>query len=698
MKTSLRNTYDFQRESRKTPPALGCPVDVSEKSSFNKIKRRPLESSMHDVSFKGLSTIKVSDAVKKFGEEFGESAASNFKEKIIKASSIKNSGISIQNDQATFVNKNLAQRFVDLLKYPVVEMPLDMANSTLGLLRKIGLKDSKIVSNLHDSKILSNRRAFKENTSEIASFQHYFELAGSNKKAFADAHNRFSPDVSNYDSTIERTLTRVVTGSIPAFFLANDAYNLSIYMNNNKELAKKEKKRRFNQEVARIGITAGATFAVLRLFSKQSNASGMATVYLMSGLTFVSEIIGRKLAGTPVLPLNEKGAKRYAKKQGKTPQSQEDKKNQQIKTDASSSTDVKKVETEKAKDKGGLTIKNVLKAMGAMAVVGLGIEKASSIKSVKTALADLNKKYTGLYLKDYNISRGEFDKLTKKLDENGFDKIAQKYRNIIKDQKGETLNLGKVDSRAKKIIIHNAITFPIRFAYDVLMLPYNGIAKPIFGMLAKGFKKVSNSSEASAPAKDAKKEADKELQILKNSIQYLKRINDKPDFKERINKSILASLDNETKSNYSNADLSVIIKNTMSAITSGFLIADNYNLVMIDSGGKDKNLAEQKAKERTIQRTMRIVYGAFLIKFLNGIFAGPYNASLLGAQAVNSLYTISTETLERTSVGLPLTESTRAEMQKKDKANLNAGGFRGGYYKLMAKLTGKKPMVINENK
>jgi len=664
-----------------------CPADLSAEAQFSDDNKRPLKLKSKDVNFKGLSSIKVSEAVKKFGEEFGESAQTNLKNIISKASSVENSGLSIHNDVATFTNKNLGQRFVDLLKSPFVEMPFDIANSVLITLKKAGFKDSKIINNMLDSKLLTKRRKLKESTSEIASIQHYLGLVGNGKKAFNEAHKRFSPNVSNYDSTVERTLTRVVTGAIPAFFLANDAYNLSIYLNNNKDAAKKEKKRRFNQEATRIGITAASTFAVLKLFSKKSNASGMSTVYLMSGLTFVSEIIGRMMAGTPVLPLNEKGAKQYAKRQGKN-----------IPQTDNAKTETTKKQDKKAKDTGNLTFKNAFKVMGLMVVAGFGIEKASNAAPVKKVLSNLNSKYKALYLKDFNISRSEFNKITKKLDENGFDKIAQKYRKIVENQKGDSLNLGKTQARSRYIVLHQGLAFPFRFVFDFLMLPYKGLVKPTYKMLSKRYQKMSNSTVATKIVKDKKKEAAKELEMLRHSVQYLKKIENKPNYQDRVNKSLLASLDNETKSNYSNADASVIIKNTMSAITSGFLIADNYNLVMIDSGGKDKKLAEQKAKERTIQRTMRIVYGAFLIKFLNGIFAGPYNASLLGAQAVNTLYAISTETLERSSVGLPLAESTREEMKKKEKANVDAKGFKGGYFRLMAKLTGKDAMFGNENK
>ena len=189
---------------------------------------------------------------------------------------------------------------------------------------------------------------------------------------------------------------------------------------------------------------------------------------------------------------------------------------------------------------------------------------------------------------------------------------------------------------------------------------------------------------------------------VKNFIEFVKKINkeekitrtDKANdrFKERLNKKFIESFDNVTKSTIKNAELSGPLKTAVSTATSAFLIVDNYNLVMIDSQGKDKNLADQKAKERTIQRIMRIAYGAGIINMFNKIFSKTYSASLLGAQAITVGNSLLTETMERKSVGLPVGESTREEIVKMDNQNLQATGIKGAYFRLMGQLTGKKPL------
>lgn len=715
MNITFKDTSNIHSRAKKRPMAsipFSVPSTISESLPLklnNIYEERPIKTNSTNLSFKGLSSYKpivfdgVQAALKKFGEDFGSEAEKALSKKINDANLIEKSGLTLDGDKVSFTEKSLGKRFVDVLIYPFVKMPVDIVNSALSGLRKIpGLKNAKFLQNIQNLKALKNRREFIENTADVAGIQHYFELLKDGKNVFSEAHNRFNPLVANFDSTADRTLTRLVTGAIPAFYLANDAYNLSIFMNDDKTLAKKEKKRRFNQEAARIGITAGATYGVLSMFSKHSNGSGATTVMLMSGLTFVSEIIGRMLAGTPVLPVNEKTAKKYAKIQGKITNADNTSKSKDPKFSANSPQEANKNEEPKKKSK--FTVKNFFKLMGLLAVAGFGVEKLTGIKSIKNILGSINGKYKALYTKESTISRNDFTKITDKLENQGFKGIAKEYKRIVEKQKGDLITLGREDNKLVKILIHHILTFPVRFAWSTLMAPYKNIAKPLFGAIIDAGKKifkiepkkvVVSVEEANAKAKkEAKKTAEKELEMLKNSIKFLDKNMKNPNFKEKVSESLISSLDNVTKSNHDNANLSAVIKNTMSAITSAFLIADNYNLVMIDSGGKNKDLAEQKARERTIQRGVRLVYGAFLIKFLNGMFAKQYNASLLGAQAVNTLYAVSTETLERTSVGLPLTESTKEEVIAKEKKNLEAKGFRGGYYKFMAKITGKKALSV----
>lgn len=708
-------------------------ASVTSKLSFNNHKERPLNYNSQNLSFKGLSVVynDVEKTLTKYGEDFGDAAKDFLREQLKNANKVKNSAIEYDKDKNTLkiTEKPFWKRFIDVCLYPIKEMPLDIANSIFSGLKQIPLfENSKVINNILDSRALKTRRESLESISTAAAYKSYSELLEKGESTFIAGHKRFKPDTGNYNSTTERTLTRIVTGMIPAFFLANDAYNLSIFLNNNKDMAKEDKKRRFRQETARVALTAFSTMFAFSLFSKKINSSATINLAVMGALTLTSEIIGRWLAGTPVKLLNEKTATDYKRKSINKPNEDNTKTQPEF-----SGKDKKTEKSSKTPEKGKLTFKNILKIAGVLMLAGFGVEKISNINSVKKILTNLNKKYKSLYTKDCIIEKSKYKEIIDKLKENNFDNIIKKYEevideiqesgnlsikekellknelkripkkeltkeqieNLIKKIKStnnseEVYYLGSTKDKIKYVIIHQILSFPVRFAWDFLMFPYKNMAKPLIGLIKT--QKTNNSEKVK---EKVKKEFD--ISSLAKSMEFFKKIKDKPDFKERVNKNLLSSFDSDTKSNYSAADISAKIKMLCNVITSAFLIIDNYNMVMIDSKGKDKELAEQKAKERTIQRTAKIIYGNFIIKLFNGVFANLYNASLLGAQFVNTANALTSETLERSSVGLPLGESDRDTIIESERQKLDAKGLKGDYFRAMAKLTGKKRLEETKN-
>ena len=94
-------------------------------------------------------------------------------------------------------------------------------------------------------------------------------------KIFQRSVKMFDPKTGNYDTKHERSLNRLVSGLPPAIFLANDAYNLSRMMDDDKNSASHEQKVRFNQEMARIGFNAYITLVTLGALNKYINNSKM---------------------------------------------------------------------------------------------------------------------------------------------------------------------------------------------------------------------------------------------------------------------------------------------------------------------------------------------------------------------------------------------------------------------------------------
>lgn len=673
MNIMFKNTHNI--ENKKIQSGLNQLQQASSLYAFNNSPHSKSFKSTSDVNFTG---VKVADAVKMFGADFGESAEKHFDKLIHTVRNIDNSGLKVDaNDILKFPDQKLPQKALELLCYPVVQMPFDFANALLSGLKKIpGIRN--LVKDFNPE-ILAKKKDIANSKSHAAAIRHYVELLEKGEKGknnrFNEAHRRLAPLMPTYKSETERSLTRFVTGIIPAFFLANDAYNLSMYMNNNKEMAKKEKKRRFNQELARIGLTTAATYGVMSLFSKQCNKNMYLAAGLTSGIVLVSEVLGRLMAGNPVLPVSAKKAKEYALKRNLIKQNKADEHKPENNNTKSSSDSSKK---------GFLTASNILKVLGGLVVFGFAADKASKIKYVSNQIGKFNKWYKSLYTEKYTINRKIFDDIILKLKNNNFKKLANPYELTLQGEKGERLTVGEIKNKGKFILIHQILAFPVTFTWKVLTLPYNSIIKPIIKLTkpnVKVEKKIDNSN------------------ILQNGIRFLEKIVNDTDaeFTKKVNESLISSLDNLTKSSYQNSALSTIVKVSSSAVTSGFLIADNYNMVMIDSQGKDKDLAGQKAKERAMQRGVRLTYESFILKMFTDIFAGLYNSSLIGAQLINGGLRIVTEVVERKSVGLPLNESTQEEIKENEIMHLNATGLKGSYFRAMATLTGKKTFAEREN-
>lgn len=701
-----------------------------------------------NINFKGgipkvTEVIKVDDALKILEKEVGTSAKEHFDKIISNLTSKQDSGVKLKDGILEFDKDTTGGKLYRAIIDPVIHFPIDFAISTLGFLKKIpGFKNAKFIDDLRGKGILGRRNKDLENYSNTMALQHCFEMLGDKKLKkeiiLQEALKRFKIGQTEYTVKGERSLTRLVSGIIPAFFLANDAYNLSMYVNNNKDMAKKEKKRRFYQELSRVTVTALATFGALGYFSKKVSSDPAMATGIIAGLTFASELIGRMLVGTPVYPLGKDGAKQYAKLQHKDNLNQNKDKNVDSKS-----------------DKNGKSKSNyALKLLGGIVIAGFLIDKRNSIKSVRKFLNKLSFKYKEIFAKDYKIKRSDFDRIVAELRKNEFDGIADRFEKkkteiinqgnlttkerikvereinnkleefmpdgiifdedklkkaisnareeIDKKEIIQSFNFPQKDkddflyingdlnkffdvrvniSKTKDNIVNRILALPIKFAWEIINMPYQYFVKPLIEVPFKGKDMLRGKAKS--------KNCD---EVFRDSVEYLYKNTKSPDFKEKVNKHLIDAFDNVNKSNLSSADLAGSAKNAVSAVTSVFLVLDNYNMVMIDSEGKNKKLAEQKAKERTIQRIVRIAYGAALIKFFNGIFKSQFDASLLGAEAVTAGSVLVTETLERTSVGLPLHEATKEEIIEKDNAALNATGLKGAYFRFMSKLTGKKPL------
>lgn len=273
-------------------------------------------------------------------------------------------------------------------------------------------------------------------------------------------------------------------------------------------------------------------------------------------------------------------------------------------------------------------------------------------------------------------------------------KVAEELTTTIENaQYAETLTLGNRNIKGIREIA-DFITQPFKFAWGTITLPFKHIANPLFKAIKQ---------EYPLP------KWDKEIDVVYNGINKLtykpklkanaipKIELGKEEFHKYMDLQINKAFNNATMSSISNSDLSALAKNTSTAATAWFLMADNHNMVMLKSNGEDKDGALMKAKERAIQETSRTFYNVLFINLFNDTFRNTYNSSLLGAQSVNMASTLIGEYVNRKAIGMPVKQSSRNDILNKEYENLTSKGAKGKFFRFMSRLTGKKALSQRES-
>lgn len=293
--------------------------------------------------------------------------------------------------------------------------------------------------------------------------------------------------------------------------------------------------------------------------------------------------------------------------------------------------------------------------------------------------------------------------------------IYDKYNNALNAATNiEHINLGRQNRFIVKEVtdlfiqpfkfIWNTITFPYKLATKVesfakpKKLPE---WKPEIETVSNSIKKLNktyNKIEKQVNKWNTRADRINSRAIRNgNKPQIVKKDVD-AEFAKIMNKKISKAFNTVTMSNISNAELSELAKYSTTAATAWFLIADNYNMVMLKSNGENQKEAGMKAKERAMQETSRLFYSQMLINLFNNTFRNVYNNSLFGAQAVNAVSTSLGEYLNRVSIGIPVKECTKDEIIKQDEENLNRKDAKGKIVRFMSRLTGKRALTLRENK
>jgi len=550
-------------------------------------------------------------AIKKYSSVFGKSAGEYLSKQI--------NNINPKKDSLSIKHKTASMDLINAVLYPVRGLPIDLLESFLLKFKKI-VPNSKKINKILNSQIIKKHNHNKKLQAKYSAISNCLDsMALPENEIFKQGQNRLNPIISTYSSDKERAVNRLSSGLVPAIFYANDAYNQSMMINNNKTEAKQEKSRRFKQEVTRIGIMAYTQFVVLGALSKYVNKSAALSIATTTAIVAGTEMLSRVFAGKHITFLKSKKNK-----------------NEEHPLVDIANDDSTIKHTSKA-----------LKFIGGFLTIGALMSVTKNTKLGKKVATNITKKYDKLINKDVYITKDEFKVIKNKLNENGFDKLASNYNNIVANQQGDKIYLGKEGRKIINPLVDSIIMSPIKTAFNIATAPFDLIFK-------------------SKKTPTIIKKTNNELQGLK----YIKSIQNQENFSDKLNKKILSSFDNKTKTNYSNHNLAKYSKVTTSAVSSYFIVADSYNMVIEKEN--NKNNAKKVAKHVLLQRAVNIGLGAYILTALNNVFKMQYNKSLYGVAFVAGLFGLMNEGLSRLAVGIPVTEKTREEQLK----------FRKSYAKL----------------
>jgi len=773
--------------------------------------------------------------------------------------------VNFDGNNLTFKKKTFIHLLMDGVLYPFKTLPFDIMNGSVNLLKKVpGFKAN--AESLYDKPFLKNSRLRSKVEAQVNALRGLLETADDlnnqgksedqiKSQLFQYSGKLFDSAKGKYDTKHERTLNRIVSGMIPAVFLANDAYNLSRMCNDNEKEAKAEKKARFKQEASRVGISAYLTLITMSALTKYINKSVFAVMANVAITTLVVEMFSRLSAGKHIKKLTPEQAKQINAKSDN---------NQKADTTTANQlpVDYKKVFFKSAENRQSLaffkgatpepiinkkvTVKSdvdekkkapllsfntFMKVVGGIVVSGYalkGIRQNKGIDKIFVKTFEPFKKLYTMLTKDAhsNISKEKFDSVIKALEKGGFEELVAKYRSVAQTSKvsaiandidglltvktselkeklesleglagkprekvltelfkssaainkelglvvdvleknglakkaeeysdllkslsvyessekeilgklsqdkilkpkntekftttiegfinkhSETIYLGSQNRKIAKPFVDFAIG-PFKFAWDLIHGTYSWADKIIdytVVQIPEKMKKIFVKSKdalvkaaevAAETAAERTKREQADLATLGQSIDYIhqeaiKKGVEGEGFKSFINDNINRSFNVDNLSSVSNSGLANVAKAGGFVATLPFLMSDNYNMVMLKSNGNDKDGAELKSKERFVQEGSRFFYSTLLISLFNNTFKPQYNNSLFGMAWVTAACTIISENLNRKSVGVPVGEKTRSQMEVLEKKREEAPPALKAYYGFMARLTGKKSLA-----
>lgn len=500
-----------------------------------------------------------------------------------------------------------------------------------------------------------------------------------------------------YSQTQAQAVARVVSGIIPAYFIANDFYNLRITNSDNESQAKKEWKSKFGQETFRIGINTYVGTILGNMFERLVNKSLGVAVGINIFNAIISNILSRKLTKRPVLPVGIDKAVQLNQRALKLA----DAKNNEKETESANSSSSNNTE-----NLGGQQKKlEVYKAFkGNNKDVSFGSNNQGLMHRLKNMLVHEKMSFNEFKGFHKSISKIHEDDANKMMEIAAEHMLGKDYDRT----KPHDLLLQKLQKEAEKnegkIIIGKKNTYKIAknlaaFLYYPIEIVLDA-GKLLLNQGIKLYKKVFKNSDIKPFDLSVKKEFESE-QFIKNVTMRMTKaereaakfsVEEKVDLekaKELIYGERKKSFFSTKVMNYGTDSLSTLTKLT-GLVSVPFLAVDAYNVTLGETRNKD--VSKDKMRERSVQDTTRQGVSFWYAKTFNNIFKVVSNHSLPGSALVTGLQTVAYESTTRLLIGQPLKPTTHEKMMEIEKAR--ASKKKNWFVKVMS---GKIKTASNYN-
>ncbi len=256
---------------------------------------------------------------------------------------------TVKNNKMTISDPGIKTLFFETIKYPFVELPLDILSGIGKLCKKINLKGaSNAIQNLPVMKKRAKTVEVQKATKFVRDVMMQFAPDPSKmdidkcQQSFLDtAAKSITTTSKNYLSRDERTLNRMATATVSAIYGARDFYNISMLQKDDKKEAKKAQNARFKQEMTRMFISAGLTFFSLGVLDKFTKRNLVLNASVIALSSLISEVFSRVVNGVPLRPLSAEDAKKIAQKRKAKKEEELKKANQANQANADNSTQTK---------------------------------------------------------------------------------------------------------------------------------------------------------------------------------------------------------------------------------------------------------------------------------------------------------------------------------------------------------------------